>query len=95
MNMKTKAVVFISMLVLLFSTAACKQSGEAEKAGGAVSSAVEDGGKVIGEEVDVVEEEGGKVIEEEVVDVVEEEGGKVIEEEVVDVVEEEGEKVEE
>jgi uncharacterized membrane protein len=32
MNTKTKAVVFISMLVLLFSTAACKQSGEAEKA---------------------------------------------------------------
>ena len=31
MKTKTKAVVFISMLVLIFSTVACKQSGEAEK----------------------------------------------------------------
>jgi hypothetical protein len=30
MNMKTNAVVFITMLVLVFSTAACKQSGEAD-----------------------------------------------------------------
>ena len=29
--MKTKALVFISALVLVFVTAACKQSGEAEK----------------------------------------------------------------
>ena len=31
MKMKTKALVFISTLVLVFSTTACKQSGEAEK----------------------------------------------------------------
>jgi len=31
MRMKTKALVFISTLVLVFSTTACKQSGEAEK----------------------------------------------------------------
>ena len=30
MNIKTNAVVFITMLVLVFSTAACKQSGEAD-----------------------------------------------------------------
>ncbi len=68
MNTKTKAVIFISMLVLVFSTVACKQSGEAEKpvkADEAVSGAVEEGGNVIEEEVAVVEE-GGNVIEEEV-----------------------------
>jgi uncharacterized protein (DUF58 family) len=32
MNMRTKVVVFISMLVLLFYTTACKQSGEADVA---------------------------------------------------------------
>ncbi len=45
MNTKTKAVIFISMLVLVFSTVACKQSGEAEKpvkADEAVSGAVEE-----------------------------------------------------
>lgn len=31
MNMKKKALVFISMLILVFSLAACKQKGEAEK----------------------------------------------------------------
>ena len=31
MSMKTKAFVFISTLLLVFSTTACKQSGEAEK----------------------------------------------------------------
>ena len=31
MKMKTKALVFISTLVLVFSITACKQSGEAEK----------------------------------------------------------------
>jgi hypothetical protein len=54
MNMKTKAVVFISMLVLLFFTAACNQSGDVET-GGDVTSAVE--------EVDV-EEVAAEVAEE-------------------------------
>ena len=31
MNIKTKALVFVSALILVFSTTACKQSGEAEK----------------------------------------------------------------
>ena len=31
MSIKIKVLVFISMLVLVFSTVACKQSGEAEK----------------------------------------------------------------
>ena len=45
MSIKIKVLVFISMLVLVFSTVACKQSGEAEKpvmADEAVSDAAEE-----------------------------------------------------
>jgi hypothetical protein len=45
MSIKIKVLVFISMLVLVFSTVACKQSGEAEKtvkADEAISGAAEE-----------------------------------------------------
>ena len=69
MNTKTKAkaVVFISMLVLVFSTVACKQSGEAEKpvkVDEAVSSSVEEDSKKVDEMVDNATEEINKNIDE-------------------------------
>ena len=70
MNTKTKAVakavVFISMLVLVFSTVACKQSGEAEKpvkVDEAVSSSVEEDSKKVDEMVDNATEEVNKNID--------------------------------
>ena len=66
MKMKTKALVFISTLVLVFSTTACKQSGEAEKpvkADEAVSSAVEEASKKVDEIVDKAVEEVNKKVD--------------------------------
>ena len=67
MSIKINVLVFISMLVLVFSTVACKQSGEAEKpvkADEAVSSAVEEASKKVNEIVDNATEEANKRVDE-------------------------------
>jgi uncharacterized protein YcnI len=60
MSIKIKVLVFISMLVLVFSTVACKQSGEAEKtvkADEAVSGAAEEVSIKVDDTVDNATEE--------------------------------------
>jgi uncharacterized protein YcnI len=54
MSIKIKVLVFISMLVLVFSTVACKQSGEADEA---VSGAVEEVSIKVDDTVDNATEE--------------------------------------
>ncbi len=49
MNWKTKAVLFLSMAVLAFSTMACEKEGEAEKAGKKIDKAFSDAKKKINE----------------------------------------------
>ncbi len=80
MNTKTKAVVFISMLVLIFSAAACKQSGEAEKpvkADEAVSGAVEEVSIKVDETVSNTVEEVSKKVDDTVDNATEEVNKKV------------------
>jgi hypothetical protein len=80
MNTKTKAVVFISMLVLIFSATACKQSGEAEKpvkADEAVSGAVEEVSIKVDEAVSGAAEEVSIKVDETVDNATEEVNKKV------------------
>lgn len=42
MNWQTKLVILFSLVVLAFSTTACKDEGEAEKAGKKVDKALND-----------------------------------------------------
>ena len=42
MNWKTKAVLFLSLVVLAFSVSGCKEDGAAEKAGKKIDKAIGD-----------------------------------------------------
>jgi hypothetical protein len=42
MNLKTKLIILFSLAVLVFSTTACKNEGEAEKAGKKIDKAIGD-----------------------------------------------------
>ena len=66
MSIKIKVLIFISMLVLVFSSVACKQSGEAEKpvkVDEAVSGAGEEVSIKIDDTVDNATEEVNKKID--------------------------------
>jgi gas vesicle protein len=85
--MKTNAVVFITMLVLVFSTVACKQSGEADKP---VKKAAETSGETVESNTDKIVEKADEAVSSAV-----EEVSKKVDETVSNTVDEVNKKVDE